>query len=137
MSQANRGIIDSSSRVLEELMLKTTFKDNLRALLNNLDPENGRQLVRVALERDIEVPLSIVSVLPAVANALIIMADELVRQVSEKFTPPLLQAFAESLLSEIDHKTLAQLIQNARLLVKDISPAFQEALKSLEQERAA
>lgn len=135
--QSNRGIIDAGSRVIGELMLKTTFKDSLRALLQNIDPENAPQLVRTVLEKDIEVPLSVVSALPAVANSLILMADELIRQVNTQFPPPLLQAFIGSLLSEIDIKTLAQVIENARQMVQDLSPAFRETLEAPEQKLAA
>jgi len=78
-----------------------------------------------------------VSVLPAVANSLILMADELIRQVNAKFPPPLLQAFIGSLLSEIDRKTLAQVIEGARQLAQDLSPAFRETLDAPEHKLAA
>ncbi|HQJ07671.1 MAG TPA: hypothetical protein PLF54_01625 [Deltaproteobacteria bacterium] len=137
MSQANRGIIDAGGRMIGELMEKTAFKDSLRALLQNIDPENGPQLVRTVLEKDIEVPLSIVSSLPGIANTLILMADELIRQVLEKFPPPLLTAFIESLLAEIDREALARVIEGSRQIVRDLSPVFREAIDAAGQERTA
>ncbi len=132
MSRPNRGIIDAGSRVLEQVMAKPAFKDDLRALLNNIDPENSPRLIRTMLGRDIEVPLAVMSALPGIANILIRMADELIRQVYDKFPDPLLQGFAESLLAEIDHEALARTVEGMQQLGRDLTPVFQEMLKKME-----
>jgi len=136
-SQTNRGVIDAASRVLEQIILKPSCKDDLRTLLQNIDPENGARLVKALLSTDVEVPLSIVSALPALANSFIKMAEELIRQINESFPAPILQAFAESLLAEVDHTALANAISGAKRLGRDLSPVFAEAMKKLEDAQAA
>jgi hypothetical protein len=132
MADINRGFFDSTSRVVEEAIGKTAFKDGLRLFLKNIDPENSPQLVRVLMGKDIEVPLAFVSTLPAIVNAIIRALDELIIQVNDKFSPPLLSSFVESLLDEIDKETLARFVTNARVLVQDFSPLFQAVWKTVE-----
>lgn len=137
MSQPNRGIIDALSRVLEQILLKPSFKDDLRALIQNIDPENSPRLIKAIMGTDIEVPLSLVSSLPAIANIFIKTTEELIRQVNESFPAPVLQAFTESLLAEVDHVALANAVNGAKRLGRDLSPVFAEALKKLESVQAA
>lgn len=136
-SGPNRGVIDAFSRVLEQILMKPSFKDDLRALLQNVDPENSSRLIKTILSTDIEVPLSLMSTLPAIANSFIKMAEELIKQVNNSFPAPVLQAFTESLLAEVDYPALAAAINGAKKFGRDLSPVFQEALKRLESEQAA
>ncbi len=129
---AGRGIIESKSRIIEELLEKTAFKDSLRLFLRNIDPENSPQLVRTILGKDVEVPLALVGVLPAIANCIIRAVEELIIQVNEKFPPPLLAGFVESLLEEIDKEALERAIANAKVLADDLAPVFKEAWKAIE-----
>jgi len=131
--QNTRGIIDAQSRILEELLGKTAFKDGLRSLLRNIDPENSPKLIRALMGKDIEVPLAIVSALPAIANCFIRIADELLVEVRGKFPPPLLAGFVASLLDEIDKEALARAVANSRGLAEDLTPVFQAAMKALEE----
>jgi hypothetical protein len=128
----NTGFIESRSRVMEELLTKTAFKDSLRLFLKNINPDASPQLVRTLLGTDIEVPLSVVGSLPAAANCFIKAGMELVVQVRGKFSPPLLASFVESLLEDVDKETLACLITEIKDLVKDLAPAFQSFLKAME-----
>jgi len=134
-SQANRGIIDAGNRVLGQVLAKTSFKDNLRTLLMNIDPENAPALIRTFLGKDVEVPLAIVSALPSVVNAFIAMADEFARQLNEKFPEPLLQGFAASLVNEIDLKTLASAQEGITRLVHILMPVFLEVKTQLEEKQ--
>ena len=129
----NTGIIESRSKVMEELLTKTAFKDSLRLFLKNIDPEASPQLVRTLLGTDIEVPLAIVGSLPAIANGFIRAGMELVVQVRGKFPPPLLASFVESLFQDIDKETLAGLIREIKDLGKDLAPVFQAALKAIDE----
>ena len=131
-----KGIIDSQSRIIEELLEKTAFKDGLRHILNNIDPENSPQLVRTLLGKDIEVTLAIMSVLPALANALILAIDEMISQIQEKFSPALLADLTQSLLDDIDKVALARIMSGAKDLGDQLSPVFKAALKAVhEQEK--
>jgi len=128
-----RGIIESQSRIIAELLEKTSFKEGLRLFLRNIDPENSPQLVRTILGKDVEVPLALMGALPSIANCLIRAIEELIIQVSEKFPPPLLAGFMESLLEEIDKEALARTITNAKGLAEDLTPVFQAAWKAIEE----
>ena len=131
-----RGIIDSQSRILEELLEKTAFKDGLRHILRNIDPENSPQLVRTFLGKDIEVTLALMAALPALANAVILGLDELISQIQEKFPPALLTAFTQSLLEDIDKVALARVMSGAKDLGDQLSPVFKAAWKAVhEQEK--
>jgi hypothetical protein len=131
-NNTNTGFIETKSRILDELLAKTAFKESLRLFLKNIDPKSAPQLVRTLLGRDIEVPLAIVGALPAIANCFIKALDELITQVRDKFPPPLLASFVESLLEEIDKETLVRLINETKDLGKDLAPVFQSAWKSVE-----
>jgi hypothetical protein len=135
-NQAGRGIVDAGNRVLEQVLAKTCFKDDLRALLMNIDPENAPKFVRTLLGKDVEVPLAIVSALPGLANTLILMADELAAQMNEKFPPPLLQGFAASLLNEIDQQALSRAVSGITQLVRTLMPVIQETRMIFEKQQA-
>ena len=128
-----RGIIDSQSRILGELLEKTAFKDGLRHILNNIDPENSPQLVRTFLGKDIEVTLALMATLPALANVVILALDELISQVQDKFSPALLTDFTQSLLDEIDQVALARVMTGAKDLGDQLSPVFKAAWKTIQE----
>jgi hypothetical protein len=129
-----RGIIDSQSRILGELLEKTAFKDGLRHFLRNIDPENSPNLVRTFLGKDIEVALALMRALPALANAVILALDELISQVREKFPPALLAAFVQSLLEDIDRESLARVMKEAKDLGEDLSPVFEAVWKASDEQ---
>jgi hypothetical protein len=136
-SGPKRGIVDAGARILEAAMARPDFKEGVRTLLSGIDPDNSARLARVILSKDIELPLSLLSALPGMANIVIRVVDELVRQVREAFPAPLLQGFAESLLSEIDYEALARAIENVQGLGRDLSPVLAGALMALAQKMAA
>lgn len=125
-----RGIIDSKNRILEDLLGKTAFKDALRQILNNIDPENSPQLVRTLIGKDIEVALSLVAALPSIANALILALDELLHQIKDNFPLQLIADITESLVNEVDTDALARVMDGMSDLNRDLSPIFRAALVS-------
>ena len=128
------GIIDSQSRILEELLEKTAFKDGLRHFLQNMDPENSPQLVRTFLGKDIEVTLALMSSLPALANAVILALDELISQIQDKFPPVLLADLTQSLLEDIDKDALSRVITGTKDLGENLSPVFKAAWKAVHKQ---
>jgi len=54
MEEANKGVIDLTDRVLKELLKKPGFKEGTRTVLQNIDPESSRRLVRTMLWQDPE-----------------------------------------------------------------------------------
>ena len=128
----NTGILEKQIRVAEEILASTAFKDSLRLFLKNINPESGPVLVRTLMGRDVEVPLAVISAMPAVANCLIKIAMELVVQV-RKYPAPMLAGMTESLLQDVDKETLALLIREVRELGKDMAPVFRAFSESLEE----
>lgn len=94
------GVIDGASHVLAELLRSPRFKQSLRIVLNELDPENAPRLVSTLWEEDPEVFLGLLSSLPAVTNAVIEMAREILAHGSE-FPPALLRSFAAELFQGV------------------------------------
>lgn len=125
-SHPHRGLTDMGSRILDKLLSKTAFKDDLRALLRNIDPENSPLLVRTLLEKDPEVPLAIVCALPAIANCFIKAAEELLTRIQSQYPPALLQGFVRSLMQEVDRESLARVAARAKQLGEDLSPVVNE-----------
>jgi hypothetical protein len=128
----NTGMIENRRRIADELLASTSFKDSLRLFLKNIDPEAGPGLVRTLLGKDVEVPMAVLSTLPAIANCLIKVSIELVVQVRSKYPPPLLAGMTQSLLHDVDSETLAGLIKEIRELAKDLAPAFSAFSQSVE-----
>ena len=131
-NRQDTGILENQTNVAEELLASTSFKDSLRLFLKNIDPESGPVLVRTLMGRDVEVPLAVISAMPAVANCLIQIAMELVVQV-RKYPAPMLAGMTESLLQDVDKETLALLIREVRELGKDMAPVFRAFSESLEE----
>jgi hypothetical protein len=134
--RSNMGFIETRSRIIDELLEKTAFKDSLRHFLKNIDPNSCAELVRTLLGKDIEVPLALAGALPVIANCFIKAGHELIVQVRDKFSPELLTSFVESLLDEIDKDTLARLIAESRALGNDLAPVFQAALNAIKDKTA-
>jgi hypothetical protein len=134
--RSNVDFIETKSRIMEELLEKTAFKDSLRLFLKNIDPEGCAQLVRTFLGKDIEVPLAVAGALPVLANCLIKAGHEFIVQIRDKFPPALLVSFTESLVDEIDKETLVSLITECRALGNDLSPVFLAARKVIEDKAA-
>ncbi len=134
--RSNMGYIETRSRILDELLEKTAFKDSLRLFLKNIDPNSCAELVRTLLGKDIEIPLALTGALPVIANCFIRACHELIVQVRDKFSPVLLASLAESLLDEVDKDTLAHLIAESRALGKDLAPVFLAVWEVIEHKTA-
>lgn len=132
-NKQDTGILENQTSVAEELLANASFKDSLRLFLKNIDPESGPALVRTLMGKDVEVPLAVMSAMPAIANCLIRMAMEMVAQI-RKYPAPMLTGMTESLLQDVDRETLARLIGEIRELGKDMAPVFRVFSESLEEQ---
>lgn len=128
----NMGMIENRRKVADELLSSTSFKDSMRLFLKNIDPEAGPGFVRTIMGKDVEVPMAVMSTMPAMANCLIKIAFELVVQIRGKYPPPLLAGMMESMLQDIDGRTLACLFKEIRELSEDLAPAFSAFLQAVE-----
>lgn len=122
----NRGIISTADGILGQLLESPTVKDNIRVLLNNLDPDNSRYLVRTILWKDPEVILGLLGSLSGVTNILIAALHEMSVQIPEKFSPGLLNAFIGSILRDIDSEKLNEAIENMKPVIDGLLPLVKE-----------
>ena len=120
MEEANKGVIDLTDRVLKELLKKPAFKENVRTVLQNIDPESGRRLVRTLMWQDPEFFLGVLGAIPSIVNSLIQCVDEALIQVNEKFSPQLLHDFMKPLVLSIDKNTLESIIRNGKELTTQL-----------------
>jgi len=129
MEQANKGVVDLIDRILKELLKKPGFKNAMRTILQNIDPESMRSLVRTSMWEDPEMFLAILGAIPATINAVITGLDELIIQLRTKFSPELLHDFVKSLVISIDKKTLKNVIENGKGLSKELFEVAEKALR--------
>jgi len=129
MEQANKGVVDLIDRILKELLKKPGFKNAIRTILQNIDPESMRSLVRTSMWEDPEMFLAILGAIPATINAVITGLDELIIQLRTKFSPELLHDFVKSLVISIDKKTLKNVIENGKGLSKELLEVAEKALR--------
>jgi len=116
MQESQKGVMDLSDRVLKELLKKPGFKENVRTVLQNIDPDSGRRLIRTLMWQDPEFFLGLLGAVPALANTLVQCVDELFIQLNEKFSPQLLHDFLKALVLALDRKTLENIVRNGKLL---------------------
>ncbi|GAB6269306.1 MAG: hypothetical protein STSR0002_20480 [Smithella sp.] len=120
MEEANKGVIDLTDRVLKELLKKPGFKEGIRTVLQNIDSESSRKLVRTMMWQDPEFFLGLLGAVPSIANVLIQSLDELLIQLNEKFSSQLLHDFMKSLVLSIDKKSLESIARNGKLLATEL-----------------
>ncbi|KQC09400.1 MAG: hypothetical protein APR62_02550 [Smithella sp. SDB] len=120
MEEANKGVIDLTDRVFQELLKKPGFKEGIRTVLQNIDPEASRRLVRTMMWQDPEFFLGLLGAVPSIFNTLIQSLDELLIQLNDKFSPLLLHDFMKSLVLSIDKKSLESIVRNGKVLATEL-----------------
>jgi hypothetical protein len=132
MEEANKGVIDLTDRVLKELLKKPGFKEGTRTVLQNIDPEASRRLVRTMMWQDPEFFLGLLGAVPSIFNSLIQCLDELLIQLNDKFSPLLLHDFMKSMVLSLDKKSLESIVRNGKLLATELWIVAEEAYKEQE-----
>ncbi len=97
-----------SPAVLREILRTPAFRELIRIQLDGADGATGRQLVRNLVEEDVQLPLELAACSPGALNATISAALELGRHLSG-LPEPLLQAYIEGILAELDADAARQL----------------------------
>ena len=120
MEEANKGVIDLTDRVLKELLRKPGFKEGVRMVLQNVDPESSRKLVRTFMWQDPEFFLGVLGAVPSIVNSLTQCVDEMLIQLNEKFSPQLLHGFIKSIVLSLDKKTLESIVRNGKVLATQL-----------------
>jgi hypothetical protein len=115
----NRGIINATNRIVKVLLKRPAFKENIRSLLNSVDPDNARELARTILWEDPEIILSLMGAVPSLANSMIRFLDEIILQVREKFPPELLHEFLGEIMREFDGEAIRSVRDNISTMVHE------------------
>jgi len=118
-AEHERGIIDGANRILKVLLKRPVVKNNIRAVLGNIDSDNARELARTILWEDPEIVLSLMGAVPALANVLIWFLDEVIFQVREKFPPELLREFIGAVLQDVDREAITRIRDNLSTMIQE------------------
>lgn len=127
----NKGIIDAINRILGELLKKPVCKNTIRSVLNSIDPESARDLVKTLIWQDPELVLSLMGAAPSIINTMIKALDEIALQI-EKFPPDLVQNFARAIVQDIDKETMGRALSNLSKIINNLSPIFSELFEGKE-----
>ncbi len=112
------GPVEGAGRVLRELLRTPRFKESVRILLRDLDPENGALLARTLMFEDPEFFLSLLSAVPALVNTAIAGLEEALFRAGA-FPPEVLDQLIRALVEDIDTRGLGRVAGQAlALLVK-------------------
>lgn len=103
-----RGPIEGISRILRELLRTPGFKQSVRVLVSELDPENAALFARTLMDEDPEFFLSLLGASPAIANALVAAGDEMIERI-DGFPPIVLAGFAAEVIGQVDSRTLGRM----------------------------
>ena len=126
MEEANKGVIDLTDRVFKELLKKPGFKEGVRTVLQNIDPDSSRALVRTMMWQDPEFFMGVISAVPSIINSFIQGADEVLIQINEKLSPQLLHDFMKPLVQSIDRKALESIVRNGQALATQLWAVAEE-----------
>jgi len=118
-AEHERGIIDGANRILKVLLKRPVVKNNIRAVLGNIDSDNARELARTILWEDPEIVLSLMGAVPALANVLVRFLDEVIFQVREKFPPELLREFIGAVLQDVDREAITRTRDNLSTMIQE------------------
>lgn len=121
------GVIEGTSRVLRELMRTPRFRQTLRILLRELDPENVPALVRAVREEDPELFLSLLAKAPSFANIGIEGARELLSHIAA-FPPDLLFSFLAEMADDLNGERLGETAALSLILCLRIAKNKDEGL---------
>lgn len=126
--QTDKGVIDAVDRILAQLLESPAFKNSIRTILNNIDPQSARGLVRTAMWRDMNFSISCAAASPALANSLISLVDEVFCQINDKLPERMLREYTAEVLGEIDRETLDRVRENGRALYGTLAPVIEDIL---------
>ena len=117
-----RGLIETTGRLLGEVLKTPFLKSILRQTLNEIDPKSAPKLVRTIMFEDIEVVLAVAGAIPPIVNTVV----EVLKEIGDTLpNVPLgmLGMAAPGLIEDIDIKGL---VQGVNSLVQYIAPLIEK-----------
>lgn len=122
------GPIDSTARILRELLRSPKFKATITILLRELDPEATPELVRTIFWEDPLFFLSLVAALPALINACLQGLRETLIQ-TDNFPQETLIELLAQMVDELDGEALGEIGQRSILFWQKLSEDENESLR--------
>ncbi len=101
------GVIEGTSRVLRELMRTPRFRQTIRILLRELDPENVPALIRSIREEDPEMFLSLLASTPTFANIGIEGAKDILSYITA-LQPELFYSFVAEMAADLNAERMGE-----------------------------
>jgi hypothetical protein len=101
------GWVDAGRRILARLLASDRFRDDLRLILGQIDPDEVPGLVQTALWTDAALAMDLLGALPRAANVAIEFAQAMAEQL-DRFPPALLGAVVTDNLARIRFHTLGR-----------------------------
>ena len=132
MEAQTQGLVKMTGTVVERLIESPNFKENVKAVLRNIDPGESSDLVKTLLWKDPELFLAMLGALPVFLNVMIRVIDEMLNEINEKFSPELLHDFVQSLADDIDKDSARRLLKNGTIMFTALAPVFIELWREIE-----
>ncbi|MCX5850439.1 MAG: hypothetical protein NT072_00040 [Deltaproteobacteria bacterium] len=132
MEAQTQGLVKMTGTVVERLIESPNFKENVKAVLRNIDPGESSDLVKTLLWKDPELFLAMLGALPVLLNVMIRLMDEMLNEINEKFSPELLRDFVQSLADDIDKDSARRLVKNGTIMYTALAPVFVELWREIE-----
>lgn len=132
MEAQTQGLVKMTGTVMERLIESPNFKENIKALLRNIDPGESPDLARTLLWKDPELTLAMLGALPVLLNVMIRLMGEMLNEINEKFSPELLRDFVQSVADDIDKDSARRLLKNGTIMFTALAPVFIELWREIE-----
>jgi hypothetical protein len=117
---------------LERFLEGPDFRENVKAVLRNINPEESPELMRTILWKDTDLILAILAALPSIINVMTRAADTMLVEVNEKFPPELLRGFAKSLVDDMDKESAKRIVKNGKAIWAVLSPLFVDLMRDIQ-----
>jgi len=120
---------------LKKLLQDPDFKDRVLAIINQLEPEKGRELARVLLWSDSVFSFGLAGQIPPGLNFFVAFLDQLGKEL-QNVPPELFKAFTAEMASHMDREAIIALLQEWLILFRTsnlpelIKPEYLAALSN-------
>lgn len=111
---------------LEKLLQDPDFKERVLAVINQLEPEKGRELARVVLWSDSVFSFGLAGKIPLGLNFFVAFLDQLSKEL-QNVPPELFRAYTAEMASHVDLEAITALLREGLKLFRDSS--FPELIK--------
>ena len=116
------GLVNFLNRLLSNRLKNPAFKDSVRSVMQNIDPDSTPKLAKTIMWQETEFFLGLLGAVPRIANVFISLVDEILNELTQKFSPELLEGYVESMIDEIDKEAIKRIQVNYNNIFKNLTP---------------